>query len=72
MITKDMRAQRRGRGGTVVRLRTPHPVWGDVVVVKDLMDRAGYGRPDHIGVGPSDRGVAFGVSLEEIDAIVEP
>ena len=39
MITKDqLEARERGTGGTVVRLRTPHPVWGDTVVVKDLME----------------------------------
>ena len=73
MITKDqLRARRRGKGGTVVRLRTPHPVWGDTVVVKDLLNRESYDRPDHVGVGPAHRGIAFGVALCEIDAIVEP
>ena len=54
------------------RLRTPHPVWGDTLVVKDLMDRPGYDRPDRVGVGPVDKGIAFGVSLADIAAIVEP
>jgi hypothetical protein len=72
MITKDqLTEQRRGKGGTVVRLRTPHPVWGDTVVVKDLMQRRTYDRPDQVGVGPAGRGIAFGVSLTDIEAIVE-
>jgi hypothetical protein len=73
VITKDqLVAQKRGRGGTVVRLRTPHPLWGSVVVIKDRMDRAGYSRPDRVGVGPADRGVTFGVALADIEAVVEP
>lgn len=73
MISKDrLKERQRGRGGTVVRLRTPHPVWGDTVVVKDLMNGRGYDRPDRVGVGPADRGVAFGVALTEIEAILEP
>ena len=72
MISKDQLTERkRGKGGTTVRLRTPHPVWGSVVVIKDLMDRAGYDRPDRVGVGPADRGIAFGVALSDIEAIVE-
>ena len=72
MISKDMLTeQKRGSGGTVVRLRTPHPRWGDTVVVKDLMRRRGYDRPDRVGVGPADRGIAFGVALEDIEAIVD-
>ena len=73
MISKDqLTEQKRGRGGSVVRLRTPHPVWGDTVVIKDLMSRRGYDRPDRVGVGPGDRGVTFRVALAEIEAIVEP
>jgi len=73
VISKAQLVERkRGKGGTVVRLRTPHPLWGDTVVVKDLMDRRGYDRPDRVGVGPADRGITFGVSLADIEAIVEP
>ena len=73
MISKDQLTERRGgRGGTVVRLRTPHPLWGDTVVIKDLMDRRGYDRAERVGVGPADRGIAFGVALSDIEAIVEP
>ena len=73
MITKDqLTERRRGRGGSVVRLRTPHPVWGDTVVVKDLMQRRSYDRADRVGVGPADQGVAFGVPLADIEAILEP
>ena len=73
MISKAQLVERkRGKGGTVVRLRTPHPLWGDTVVVKDLMRRRGYDRPDRVGVGPADRGIAFGVALSDIEAIVEP
>jgi hypothetical protein len=72
MITKDMlRAGKRGKGRTVVRLRTPHPVWGHIVVVKDLMNRTGLDRPDRIGVGPPHRGIAFGVALSDVEAILE-
>lgn len=73
MISKnELTARERGTGGTVVRLRTPHAVWGDTVVVKDLMDRGGYDKPDRVGVGPAHRGIAFGVALSDIEAIVEP
>jgi len=73
VVTKgELSERRRGRGGSIVRLRTPHPLWGDTVVVKDLMERATQRRPDRIGVGPLDRGVAFGVSLSDIEAIVRP
>jgi len=73
MISKDQLTERkRGRGGSTVRLRTPHPVWGDTVVVKDLMNRKGFDRPDRIGVGPAHRGIAFGVALEDVAAIVDP
>ena len=73
MITKAQLTERkRGKGGTTVRLREPHPQWGDTVVIKDLMSRRGYDRPDRVGVGPGDRGVTFRVALAEIEAIVEP
>jgi hypothetical protein len=69
-ITKsDLTERTRGKGGTIVRLRTPHPTWGDTVVVKDLMQRRGCS-PTRIGVGPLDRGIAFGVELPDIESIV--
>ena len=43
----------------------------DIVVIKDKMDRKTYDRPDRIGVGPLDRGIAFSVALADIEAIVE-
>ena len=69
-ITKsDLTERTRGKGGTVVRLRTPHQTWGDTLVVKDLMQRKGCS-PTRIGVGPVDRGIAFGVELPDIESIV--
>lgn len=38
-----------------------------VYVVKDLMNRPRYDRPDRVGIGPVDRGIAFGVRLADID-----
>jgi hypothetical protein len=72
VIDKSQLTERtRGKGGSVVKLRKPHPVWGGTVVVKDLMSRRTYDKPDRIGVGPADRGIAFSVALSDIDAIVE-
>jgi len=64
MTTKgDLRATKRGRLGTLVRYQ------GRVYVVKDLMDRVGYNRPERVGIGPEDRGIAFGVSLADIEVV---
>jgi hypothetical protein len=71
MIVKGQLTERkRGKGGTTVILKTPHPTWGDEVVVKDLMQRKTFDRPGRIGVGPADRGIAFSVRLSDIAAIV--
>lgn len=70
MISKAQLTERkRGKGGTMVRIRTPHPTWGDTVVVKDLMQRKGLS-PTRIGVGPTDRGIAFGVELADIAEVL--
>jgi hypothetical protein len=55
----------RGKGGTMLRLTD-----GRVVVVKDLMQRANYNKPDRIGVGSPDNGLAFGVSLADIAEVL--
>lgn len=65
-ITKDQLTERkRGKGGTLVRLTD-----GRTVVVKDLMQRVGYDKPTRIGVGLPDSGLAFGVELSDVVAIV--
>ena len=56
--------------GTTVELTTPHPRWGSTVIVKDLMDRKSWNKPTRIGVGPADRGIAFGVELDRIARVV--
>ena len=64
MITKAQLTERkRGKGGTLVRIHGDPTVY----VVKDLMQRKGYDKPDRIGIGPLDRGVAFGVTLSDIE-----
>jgi hypothetical protein len=65
----DLTERKRGIGGTMVRLAVPHPTWGDTVVVKDLMQRKGCS-PTRIGVGPTDRGIAFGVELVAIAEVL--
>lgn len=66
MVTKaELTERKRGKGGSVVRLAD-----GRIVVVKDLMQRATYNQPDRIGVGAPDSGLAFGVRLSDIVAIV--
>ena len=56
--------------GTTVRILDARPSLdlpaGSLVIVKDTMDRATYNKPNRIGVGPADRGVAFGVALARI------
>lgn len=65
-ITKaDLTERTRGKGGTMLRLRD-----GRTVVVKDLMQRANYNKPDRIGVGSPDDGLAFGVALADVEAII--
>lgn len=66
-VTKAQLTERkRGKGGTMLRLTD-----GRIVVVKDLMQRANYNQPDRIGVGSPDNGLAFGVSLADVAAIVD-
>jgi len=70
MITKDgLQERRNGRGGTLVRLLAAGYVMpaGVVYVVKDLMERPEWNRPDQVGIGPLDRGVAFGARLEHLE-----
>ena len=76
MITKDQLTERkRGKGGTLVRIgriERETPI-GTVVrgpgtfVVKDLFARRNYNKPDEVGIGPVDRGIAFSVRLDEIE-----
>jgi hypothetical protein len=66
MVTKDqLTARKRGKGGTVLRLTD-----GRIVVVKDMMQRATYYKPDRIGVGSPDDGLAFGITLDQIAEII--
>lgn len=65
-VTKAQLTERkRGKGGSVVRLTD-----GRVVVVKDLMQRANYNKPDRIGVGSPDNGLAFGVALADVEEVI--
>ena len=65
-VTKAQLTERkRGKGGSVVRLTD-----GRVVVVKDLMQRANYNKPDRIGVGSPDNGLAFGVALADVAEVI--
>lgn len=41
----------------------------ETYVVRDLFDRKNYNRPDSVGIGPADRGVAFGVRLDQITSV---
>lgn len=38
-------------------------------IVKDMMDRATYNKPDRVGIGPRDRGVAFGANLRDLTIV---
>lgn len=73
-ITKAMLTERkRGKGGSVITIRSGS--WSarfgvGPFVVKDLMQRRNFDKPDLIGVGPADRGIAFGVSLADVEAII--
>ena len=73
-ITKsDLTARTRGKGGTIITIRpdTHSARYGiGPFVVKDLFQRKTYDRPGEIAVGPEDRGIAWGIRLEDIDAIV--
>jgi hypothetical protein len=40
---------------------------GAHVVVKDLMDRPTYDKPNYVGVGPASHGLAFSVELNRIE-----
>ena len=55
-VTKDQLVER--------KTRVIHQ--GKTYVVKDLMSRKGYNRPERVGIGPEDRGIAFGVSLSDL------
>ncbi len=41
----------------------------DTYVVKDLFARRNFNKPNEVGIGPSDRGVAFGVTLDQIELV---
>ena len=61
-VTKDQLTERkRGKGGTIVIHR------GQRVVVKDLMARKQYNIPTRVGVGPEDRGIAWGAELADLE-----
>jgi hypothetical protein len=65
-VTKAQLTERkRGKGGSTVRLTD-----GRIVVVKDLMQRPNYAKPDRIGVGFSGSGLAFGVSLADVAEVI--
>ena len=67
MITTkaQLTERKRGQGGTMVRVAGRDGTF----VVKDLMQRQQYNKPDRIGVGPTDRGLAFGVSLADVEIV---
>lgn len=77
MLVKDeLTAQKRGKGGTLVRVPQDivrHTIIGDVTyragvyVVCDLMNRKSFDKPGHVGIGPVNRGWAFDVALDEIE-----
>lgn len=62
-------ARKRGQGGSIVTVRAGS--WSarygvGPFVVKDLFDRSKFNDPLQIGVGPLDRGVAWGILLSDI------
>lgn len=66
-VTKaDLTERRRGKGGTLVKVVGGKWASDETLVVKDLMQRKTFDMPNRIGVGPLDRGFAFGVTLDEI------
>ena len=76
MTTKAQLTERkRGKGGTLVRIGRivretpigPITYGAGVYVVKDLFARANFNKPNEVAIGPVDRGIAFGVSLDEIE-----
>lgn len=68
--TKQQLTERwRGKGGTLVRVVAGKWASEEVMVVKDLMARKSWNKPDRVGVGPLDRGIAFGVGLDEIEVL---
>lgn len=70
VTTKDqLTARTRGKGGTLIRVVCGKWASEATMVVKDLMDRKTWNKPDRIGVGPLDRGIAFGVTLDEIEVV---
>lgn len=61
-VSKDqLTARTRGKGGTIVRWR------GQTLVVKDMMQRSTYNKPDRVGVGPVDKGVAWSADLADLE-----
>lgn len=72
--------RKRGKGGTVVRLvvdpmtvapirNTAGSIQRDTYVVKDLYARRSYLKPDQIAIGPEDLGVAFSVSMCDVEVV---
>ena len=46
-----------------------HDIRRETYVVKDLMARKTYNKPDRIGIGPADLGIAFGVALDQVEIV---
>lgn len=66
---RALTARKRGKGGSIVTVRAGS--WSarygvGPFVVKDLFDRSKFNDPLQIGVGPLDRGVAWGILLSDI------
>ena len=72
MTTKDqLTGRKRGKGGTLVRYTGADdgPMWlapDEVYVVKDLMARKSWNKPNRVRIGPLDRGWAIGVQLDPV------
>jgi hypothetical protein len=47
----------------------PHDLRRDAYIVKDTMDRKTYNKPDRVGIGPEDLGIAFGIALSDIEPV---
>ena len=76
-ITKDLL---RAKGTRIVltdeaqaRLAKVEPVMvRESYIIKDLMERKTYNKPGHIGIGPDNMGLAWGISFADIAEIVLP
>lgn len=76
-ITKDLL---RAKGTRVVltdeaqaRLAKVEPVMvRESYIIKDLMERKNYNKPSHIGIGPDNMGLAWGISFADIAEIMLP